>query len=161
MQPVWLCIYWGKQVKETYENPQWRKDKQMQPMWLCILSGRRFEETFENAQWRKAKQMQPMRLCILWSKQFEETFENAQRRKVKQMLPTQFFNHQFHLFVDSFEITQCSGGKLKNAINFNFALMRFPNSFNIDYVKNFASSGILWRKIADISNIQIFLQICT
>ena len=34
-------------------------------MWLCILTGRQFEDTFENAQWRKDKQMQPIWLCIL------------------------------------------------------------------------------------------------
>ena len=49
-------------------------------MWLCILKGRRFEETYENPQWRKVKQMQPMRLCILSGKQFKEAFENTPKR---------------------------------------------------------------------------------
>ena len=39
--------------------------KQMQPMWLNLFSGRQFKETFEEAQQRKVKQMQPMRLSIL------------------------------------------------------------------------------------------------
>ena len=34
--------------------------KQMQPMWLSLFSGRPFKETFEDAQWRKIKQMQPV-----------------------------------------------------------------------------------------------------
>ena len=35
-------------------------EKSMQPMWLCLFSGRQFEETFENSQWGKDQQMQPM-----------------------------------------------------------------------------------------------------
>ena len=48
-------------------NPdaQWRQVKQMQPVWLCIFSGRQFEDTYEETQWRKAKQLQPVWLCIL------------------------------------------------------------------------------------------------
>ena len=42
------------------------------------------------------------------------------------MLPGQFFYIQFHHFQDLFEITQCSGGKLTNAINCNFALGKPP-----------------------------------
>ena len=34
---------------------RWRKAKQMQPMWLCIFSGKQFEETFDKAQWRKSQ----------------------------------------------------------------------------------------------------------
>ena len=55
----------GKQFKETFKDPQWRKVKQMQPMRLCLLSGKWFEETFKDAQWWKVKQMQPLRLCLL------------------------------------------------------------------------------------------------
>ena len=54
----------------------------MQPVWLCLFLGRQFEDTFENTQWRKAKQMQPMRLCLFWGRRFEDTFENTQWRKV-------------------------------------------------------------------------------
>ena len=60
MQPMWLCIFTGRQFEEAFENTQWRKVKQMQPMWICILFCKRFEDTFENAQWRKDKQMQPV-----------------------------------------------------------------------------------------------------
>ena len=67
MQPVWLCLFSGRQIEETYENAQQRKVTQMQSVWLCIVSGRRLEETFENAQWREVKQVQPIWLCILWS----------------------------------------------------------------------------------------------
>ena len=35
------------------------KIKQLQLVWLCIFSCRPFEDTFENPHWRKAKQMQP------------------------------------------------------------------------------------------------------
>ena len=81
----------GKQFKETFKDPQWRKVKQMQPMQLCLLSGKWFEETFKDAQWWKVKQMQPMRLCLLSGKWFEETFKDAQWRKVKQMQPMQVY----------------------------------------------------------------------
>ena len=58
----------GKQFKETFKDPQWRKLKQMQPMRLCLLSGKWFEETFKDAQWRKVKQTSSL------GKQFKETF---------------------------------------------------------------------------------------
>ena len=87
MQPMWLCLFSGRQFEGTFENAQWRKVKQMQPMSLCILKERPFKETFENTQWRKVKQMQPMWLCILSGNPFEDSFKNAQWRKVKQMQP--------------------------------------------------------------------------
>ena len=87
MQPMWLCLFSGKQFEDTFENAHWRKVKQMQPMWLCLFSGRQFEETFENAQWSRIIQMQPMWVCIFSGRQFEETFENPQWRKVKPMQP--------------------------------------------------------------------------
>ena len=34
-------------------------------MWLCLFSGKQFKDTFENAQWRKVN-MQQMWLCLLW-----------------------------------------------------------------------------------------------
>ena len=34
---MWLCLFSGRQFEDTFENAQWRKDKQMQPTWLCIL----------------------------------------------------------------------------------------------------------------------------
>ena len=40
MQPVWLCLFLGRQFERTCENAQWRKIKQMQPMWLCLFLGR-------------------------------------------------------------------------------------------------------------------------
>jgi len=43
MQPVKICLFWSKQLEETFEDTQWRKVKQMQPMWLCIFSGSQFE----------------------------------------------------------------------------------------------------------------------
>ena len=51
-------------------------------MRLCLLFGRNFEETFENAQQRKVEQSQPIGRCILSDEQFEDTF--AQRRKNKR-----------------------------------------------------------------------------
>ena len=63
-----LCILWGKQFEDTFENAQWRKNKQLQPMWLCILKCRQFEEAFENTQWWKVKQMQPVWFCNLSGK---------------------------------------------------------------------------------------------
>ena len=51
---MWVCLLWSKFIAETFENPWWRKDKQMQSLWFCILSGRRFEDTFEKAH-RKQK----------------------------------------------------------------------------------------------------------
>ena len=65
MQPVWFCIFSGRQFEDAFQNAQWRKAEQMQPLWLCILSGRQFEEAFENAQLRKVKKMQPVWLCML------------------------------------------------------------------------------------------------
>ena len=55
--PLRTVLFLFKPSRKTFENTQWRKDKQMQPVWFCILSGRRFEETFENTQWRQIKQM--------------------------------------------------------------------------------------------------------
>ena len=37
MQPVCLCILWDILFKNTFENPQRRKIKQMQPVRLCML----------------------------------------------------------------------------------------------------------------------------
>ena len=54
-------------------------------MWLCILPCMEFEGSFENAQWRKDKQMQPAEIFIFLRKCFEETFEGAHWRKVEQM----------------------------------------------------------------------------
>ena len=47
----------GRWFEDTFENPQWRKIKQMQPLWLCILWGRKFEDSSENTQWTKVEQM--------------------------------------------------------------------------------------------------------
>ena len=77
VQSMWLCINWGRQFEETFENTHRRKAKQMQPMRLCILLGRCFEGPLENTQWRKSKQMQPVWLCVLSGRQFEDTFEDA------------------------------------------------------------------------------------
>ena len=87
MQPMWLCIFWGRPFEETFENAQWRKVKQMQPVWLCLCVCMQFEDTFEKAQWRKVKQMHPMWLHLFSCRRFEVTFENALWRKIKQMQP--------------------------------------------------------------------------
>ena len=50
VQPVWICLFWSKQLEETFEDTQWRKVKQMQPMWLCIFSGSQFEGPSEETQ---------------------------------------------------------------------------------------------------------------
>ena len=50
-----LCIISRRQIRETFENTQWRKDKQMQPVWLCMLWAECIEESFENPQWGKSK----------------------------------------------------------------------------------------------------------
>ena len=52
----------------------------MKPVRFCICIERHFEDTFENPLWRKAKQMQPMWLCVHWGWQFQHPFENAQRK---------------------------------------------------------------------------------
>ena len=59
----------------------------MQPMWLCLFSGRQFEVTFEKTHRGKVKQMQPVWVWLLWSKFFEVSYEITQWRKVKQMQP--------------------------------------------------------------------------
>ena len=74
----------SRRFEETFENTEWRKTKQMQPVWLCLFSGRQIEETFENARRRKVTQMQSVWWCILSGRRLEETFENAEWRKVKQ-----------------------------------------------------------------------------
>ena len=106
MQPVWLCILWSRQFEETFENPWWRKEKQMQSLWLCIPFAKEFEESFRNALWRKVKQMQPLRLCIDSGKQFEDTFENAQWTKVKQMQPVWLCILIYKCFEEAFENPQ-------------------------------------------------------
>ena len=50
---------------------------QMQPVWLCIFWGRQFENAFKKTSRRKVKHMQPVLLCILPSKQFDDTCENT------------------------------------------------------------------------------------
>ena len=82
---MWLCICWGKQFGDTFENPLRRKIVQMQPMWLCICRGKQFGETFEDPLRRKIVQMQPMWLCICSGRQFDETSENSFWWKVSQM----------------------------------------------------------------------------
>ena len=77
MQPVQLCIFWGRRVEETYDKAQRRKVKQMQPMRLCLFLGSRFKETYDKAQWSKVKQMHPVWVCIILDRIFEETFKNA------------------------------------------------------------------------------------
>ena len=72
-------------ILESIWNTQRRKVKQMQPVWFCIYSGRQFEGTFENTQRRKVKQMQPMWLCLFWGRPFEGTFDDARWRKAKQV----------------------------------------------------------------------------
>ena len=59
------CIQCGfassySNFKDTVENAQWGKVKQMQPMWFCFLLFKRFKDTFENAQWGKHKHLQPI-----------------------------------------------------------------------------------------------------
>ena len=61
-------------ILESIWNTQRRKVKQMQPVWFCIYSGRQFEDAFENTQRRKVKQMQPMWLCNCLCQCFEDTF---------------------------------------------------------------------------------------
>ena len=61
-------------ILESIWNTQRRKVKQMQPVWFCIYSGRQFENAFESSQWREAKQMQPMWLRILRDRRCEGTF---------------------------------------------------------------------------------------
>ena len=48
---------------------------EMQPMRLCICFGRQCEKTFENSLWRKIVHMQPTRLRICSLRWFEKTFE--------------------------------------------------------------------------------------
>ena len=99
--PALIQAIWRK---KTFENPQWRKVKQMQPMWLCFFLGRRFEDTFENPHWRKVIQMQPMWPWFFSCKQFEGTFANPQWRKVKQMQPMWLCFFLGRGFEDTYEI---------------------------------------------------------
>ena len=59
----------------TSENSLPRKVVQLQPMQLCICFGRQFEKTFENSLWKKIVHMQPTRLRICSLRRFEKTFE--------------------------------------------------------------------------------------
>ena len=88
---MWICILLCECSEDTFENPQWRKVKQMQPMWLCIHICKRFVGTFENTQWRKIKQMQPVWLCILllalWGLIWKYTVEKNQTNAANVTLP--------------------------------------------------------------------------
>ena len=60
---------------------RWRKAKQMQPMWLCIFSGKQFEETFDKAQWRKSQTnatnvTMHFSMHIIWEHIWKRTVEN-------------------------------------------------------------------------------------
>ena len=101
-----LCMFWGQQFDDTFENTQWRKVKQMQPMWLCLLWSKIFKSTFENTQWRKVKQMQPVWLCFflmtsIWGVIWKHTVE-----KVKQMQPVLLFLFPWKKQMQSNENTQ-------------------------------------------------------
>ena len=91
-------------ILESIWNTQRRKVKQMQPVWFCIYSGRQFENAFESSQWREAKQMQPMWLCILRHWRCESTFAIHSREKPPllgdlgvKLLKHHYLNHHRHL----------------------------------------------------------------
>ena len=70
----------------TSENSLPRKVVQLQPMQLCICFGRQFEKTFENSLWKKIVQIQPMRLWICSGRQFQKTLENSLLSTVEKCL---------------------------------------------------------------------------
>ena len=91
-------------ILESIWNTQRRKVKQMQPVWFCIYSGRQFENAFESSQWREAKQMQPMWLCILRHWRCESTFAIHSGEKPPllgdlgvKLLKHHYLNHHRHL----------------------------------------------------------------
>ena len=98
-----LCILWGKQIDETFENTQRRKVKQMQPMWLCILSGRQLEDTFENAHWTKVKThttsstMHPMRQAI-WGDIWKDSEGKGPTWRISYFTKLTHHNH-VHLYI--------------------------------------------------------------
>ena len=70
-----LAFHQRKPFEETFETHS--GIPQMQPVWLCIFSGRQFENAFKKTLRWKVKHMQPVLLCILPSKQFDDTCENT------------------------------------------------------------------------------------
>ena len=91
-------------ILESIWNTQRRKVKQMQPVWFCIYSGRQFENAFESSQWREAKQMQPMWLRILRDRGCEGTFAIHSGEKPPllgdlgvKLLKHHYLNHHHHL----------------------------------------------------------------
>ena len=70
-----LAFHQRKPFEETFETHS--GIPQMQPVWLCIFWGRQFENAFKKTSRWKVKHMQPMLLCILPSKQFDDTCENT------------------------------------------------------------------------------------
>ena len=106
LQPMWLCILTWRRFKDTFEKTQWRQVSQVPRMWLCIPSGRRFKDTHENTQWRYVKQMQPMWLYILSGIQLEESFKNTQQTKVQQVQPVWLCIPSGRRFEKSFQNSQ-------------------------------------------------------
>ena len=70
-----LAFHQRKPFEETFETHS--GIPQMQPVWLCIFWGRQFENAFKKTLRWKVKHMQPVLLCILPSKQFDDTCENT------------------------------------------------------------------------------------
>ena len=81
-----LAFHQRKPFEETFETHS--GIPQMQPVWLCIFWGRQFENAFKKTSRWKVKHMQPVLLCILPSKQFDDTCENTKGMNSEQLQPT-------------------------------------------------------------------------
>ena len=69
------------------KKPQWGKVEKMQSMWLCILLCKEFKDTFENAQRRKVKQMHVL-IQILWRVIWKDKVWNDILAKMIMMITT-------------------------------------------------------------------------
>ena len=77
MQPVWLCIFWGRQFENAFKKTSRWKVKHMQPELLCILPSNHFDDTCENT---KGDEFQTIATNVnlrLLRQAIKESFENS------------------------------------------------------------------------------------
>ena len=139
---MWLCICWGTQFEETFENSLWRKAVQMQPMRLRVCPCRRFEKTLESSLWRKTAQMKPMWLCVSLGTRLKKAFENSLLRKKRTYAATV----TLHLFMPLFWILTM----VKNYTNAdNLTLYLLRQSKWGDFLKK----HMMWKNCKNITNV--------
>ena len=77
MQPVWLCIFWGRQFENAFKKTSRWKVKHMQPVLLCILPSKQFDDTCENTKGDEFQTIATNVTLRLLRQAIKESFENS------------------------------------------------------------------------------------